>query len=72
ASDGRIPLAWIAAIQNTAAAALTMLSPARVAMGCALVGHRELARAVYRKAWLLGAAPLAALSVLAALFVIGS
>ncbi|MBN8938293.1 MAG: L-lactate permease [Rhizobiales bacterium] len=72
ASDGRIPLAWIAAIQNTAAAALTMLSPARVAMGCALVGHRELERAVYRKAWPLGAAPLVALSILAALFIIGS
>lgn len=71
AADGRIPLGWIAAIQNTAAAALTMLSPARVAMGCALVGHRELERVVYRKAWMLGAAPLLALSIVAACFVVG-
>ncbi|MGL4288443.1 MAG: L-lactate permease [Phreatobacter sp.] len=71
AADGRIPLVWIAAIQNTAAAALTMLSPVRVAMGCALIGHRELESAVYRHGWPLGAAPLILLSFAAALFVAG-
>ncbi|MBA2674523.1 L-lactate permease, partial [Ramlibacter sp.] len=61
AADGRIPLAWIAALQNSAAAALTMLSPARVATGCALAGQRDLEREVYRRAWPLGAAALAVL-----------
>lgn len=58
AADGRLPLLWVAAIQNTAAAALTMLSPARVSMGCALVGRKDLEPAVYAQAWHLGAAPL--------------
>jgi lactate permease len=52
---------WIAAIQNTAAAALTMLSPSRVAMGCAIAGVPHLERAVYFRAWPLGAVALAIL-----------
>jgi lactate permease len=66
--NGGIPRAWIAAIQNTAAAALTMLSPARVAMGCALVERKDLEREVYRQGWMLGATPLVILTLAAALF----
>lgn len=55
ASEAHLSVGWVAAIQNTAAAALTMLSPVRVAMGCALVGRPELEGAVYRQAWLFGA-----------------
>ena len=33
AASGVAPAAWIAALQNGASAALTMLSPARIAMG---------------------------------------
>lgn len=70
AADGRIPLAWIAALQNTAAAALTMLSPARVATGCALMGSRDLEREVYRQAWPLGAAALGVLLLCAAVLLV--
>lgn len=63
ASEARFPLPWAAAIQNTAAAGLTMLSPARVAMACALVGDQALERATYAKAWPLGVGALAALSL---------
>jgi len=65
ADDGSVPAPWIAALQNTAAAALTMLSPARVAMGCALAGQREMEREVYRRGWLLGAAALLVLTAAA-------
>ena len=51
------------------AAALTMLSPARVAMGCALVKQKELEAVVYRRAWPLGAVPLLILSGLAAIWI---
>ncbi len=61
-----ISLASIAALQNTAAAAMTMLSPARVAMGCALVGRADLELAVYRRAWPLGASALITLLCIAA------
>lgn len=54
-AGGGVGAPWIAALQNTAACALTMLSPARVAMGCALAGRREMERDVYRRAWPLGA-----------------
>lgn len=41
ASTTGVAAVWIAALQNTAAAALTMLSPARVAMGlCAAEAKR--------------------------------
>ncbi|MBR1217510.1 L-lactate permease [Bradyrhizobium sp. U87765 SZCCT0131] len=65
-----VPAIWIAALQNSAAAALTMLSPARIAMGCALVKQKELEAQVYRNSWGLGAAPLIALSALAAAWVL--
>ncbi|WP_197521031.1 L-lactate permease [Bradyrhizobium icense] len=45
---------WIAAIQNVGAAALTMLSPARVATCCVLAGVPHLERRVYAGAWPFG------------------
>jgi lactate permease len=63
-----LPVVWIAALQNSAAAALTMLSPARIAMGCALVKRSELEASVYRKAWPLGAVPLVVLTLLIAVW----
>ncbi|HEV7369277.1 L-lactate permease [Arenibaculum sp.] len=71
AAQSGLPLVQVAAIQNTAAAALTMLSPVRVAMGCALARQTDLEHAVYRRAWPLGAAPLLLLSMVAALLVLG-
>jgi lactate permease len=63
-------LLWVAAIQNTAAAALTMLSPARIAMGCALVGTPDLERSLYAQVWPLGAVAIAALSFAAAMLLL--
>ncbi|WP_315838295.1 hypothetical protein [Bradyrhizobium prioriisuperbiae] len=63
-------LPWLAAIQNTTSAALTMLSPVRVAVGCALVGKPNLERAAYLQAWPLGAVPLAVLATAAALLLV--
>lgn len=72
-ADGGVPAPWIAALQNTAACALTMLSPARVAMGCALAGGgRAMEREVYRRAWPLGAAALLVLTAVAVCFVFAS
>jgi lactate permease len=51
-------LPWLAASQNVAAAAATMLSPVRLAMGCALVGRPDLERPAYAHAWPLGVMPL--------------
>jgi lactate permease len=59
------PLVWAAARQNTAAAALTMLSPARLAMACALVGDRTLERPTYARAWPLALGAMLALSFVA-------
>jgi lactate permease len=59
--EAHLEIAWIAAIQNTAAAALTMLSPARVSMGCAIAGVPHLERSVYTRAWPFGAVALAIL-----------
>lgn len=70
ARDAALSLPWLGAIQNTAAAALTMLSPVRVAVGCALVGKPDLERTVYLRGWLLGAAPLAILVGAAALLLV--
>ncbi|MCP3471070.1 hypothetical protein NLM33_12110 [Bradyrhizobium sp. CCGUVB1N3] len=64
-AGSHVSLGSIAALQNTAAAAMTMLSPARVAMGCALVGRTDLELAVYRLAWPLAASALIALSCIA-------
>ncbi len=52
---------WVAAVQNTAAAALTMHSPARVAMGCTIAGVPHLERAVYARTWVFGGVALAIL-----------
>jgi lactate permease len=54
AAEASADVAWIAAIQNTTAAALTMLSPVRLAMACALAGCPGQERAVYARAWPLG------------------
>ena len=70
ARDAALSLPWLGAIQNVTAAALTMLSPVRVAVGCALVGRPDLERAVYVKAWPLGAVPLAILTAAAALLLV--
>ena len=70
ARDAALSLPWLGAIQNTAAAALTMLSPVRVAVGCALVGKPELERTVYARGWPLGAVPLAILAAAAALLLV--
>lgn len=53
-----LSLPWLAAVQCVSAGAGTMLSPVRVAMGCALVGQARGERAVYARAWPLGAAAL--------------
>jgi len=58
AAAGLADFGWLAAIQNTTASALTMLSPIRVAMGCAFLGRPELERPTYRAAWPLGVIPL--------------
>ncbi len=63
AQHGVSPL-WIAAIQNVAAAALTMLSPARVSMGCALTGEKKLEGQIYARAWSLGIVPILLLMLL--------
>lgn len=53
-----LPPLWIASVQNIAASALTMLSPVRVSMGCALVGDRRLEGQAYARAWVLGVVPV--------------
>ena len=68
-ASAAVPAVWIAALQNSAAAALTMLSPARIAMGCALVKEKDLETVVYRMGWPLGAVPLIILSLLASIWV---
>jgi lactate permease len=55
---GQLSLPWLAALQNVAAAALTMLSPVRVAVGCSLVGRVGLEQQLYSRAWPLGIVPL--------------
>jgi lactate permease len=58
AQAAHLSLPWLAAFQNVAAAAATMLSPVRLAMGCALVGRPDLERSAYAHAWPLGVIPL--------------
>ena len=70
AVENQLSIAWVAALQNTAAAALTMLSPVRVAMGCALAGSPHLERAVYAQAWPLGASPILVLTIAAGLLLV--
>lgn len=50
-----VNLPWLAAVQNTTACALTMLSPVRVGIGCTLGGKPRHEREVYGSAWALGA-----------------
>jgi lactate permease len=45
-----LSLPWLAALQNVATAALTMLCPVRVAVGCSLVGDIKLERCVLARA----------------------
>ncbi|WP_216856348.1 L-lactate permease, partial [Acidisphaera sp. S103] len=66
----QLSLPWLAAFQNVAAAAATMLSPVRLAMGCALVGRPDIERPAYGRAWPLGAVPLAILVAAAALLTV--
>jgi lactate permease len=70
AKEAFVSLPWLGAIQNTTSAALTMLSPVRVAVGCALVGEPKLERAVYLRAWPLGMAPLVILTAATALLLV--
>jgi lactate permease len=70
AQAAQTSLPWLAASQNVAAAAATMLSPVRLAMGCALVGRPDLERPVYARAWPLGVLPLILL-VLATILLTG-
>lgn len=50
---------WIAAIQNVTGSALSMLSPVRVMMGCAIAGVAPVTMGlVYRQAWVLGVIPV--------------
>jgi lactate permease len=60
-------IGWLAAVQNTAASAATMLSPIRVSMGCAWLGRPDLERQTYRAAWLLGVVPFLLMLLAAAL-----
>ena len=66
AEQYRISPLWVGALQNVAASALTMLSPVRVSMGCALAGDRALESRVYRQAWRLGAVPIVILTLICA------
>lgn len=50
--------AWIAAIQNSVTANLTMLSPIRVSMGAAILALSTSDAAIYRRAWPLALPPL--------------
>jgi lactate permease len=70
AAETQLSLPWLAALQNTAAAAATMLSPVRIAVGCALVGEPDLERAVYSRAWPLGLIPLLVLVAAAAVLLV--
>lgn len=60
-------ISWLAAVQNTAASAATMLSPIRVSMGCAWLGQPGMERSTYRTGWPLGVLPFLLLIVAAAL-----
>jgi lactate permease len=70
AAETHLSLPWLAALENTAAAAATMLSPVRIAVGCALVGKPDLEQAVYLRAWPLGVIPLIVLVAAAAFLLV--
>ena len=50
--------AWIAAVQNSVTANLTMLSPIRVSMGAAILALSTSDAVLYRRAWPLALPPL--------------
>jgi lactate permease len=50
---------WIAAVQTSVSANLSMLSPMRVSMGTAVLGLGAAEAALYRRAWPLALPPLA-------------
>jgi lactate permease len=56
-------LAWTAALQNVAGSTLTMLSPTRIATGCALLGLVGQDRAAYARTWIFGAVAVAVLLI---------
>lgn len=58
-----VNIAWAAAIQNVAGSTFTMLSPARIATGCALLGLTGQDRAAYGKTWPFAAVTLVILMV---------
>jgi lactate permease len=70
AQTTQVSLPWLAASQNVAAAAATVLSPIRLAMGCALVGRPDLERPVYARAWPLGVMPLTVLVLATVLLIL--
>ncbi len=63
ASHGQYDLGWIAALQNTTGSNFTMLSAARVAMGCSLLGNKVSEHAVYARGYLLGVAAILIMGV---------
>jgi lactate permease len=63
--------AWLAAIQNTVCANLSMLSPMRVSMGAAVLGFAGSEGMLYRKAWPLALPALIAGMVAVALMLLG-
>ncbi|GAB3075018.1 L-lactate permease [Bordetella muralis] len=59
AHAGNWSVEWIAAIQNVTGSALSMLSPVRIMMGCAIAALGAGATgAIYRRAWPLGFIPV--------------
>ena len=56
-----LPEGFLASVQNTTGSNLTLLSPMRVAMGCALAGAAITERDVYARAWPVGAFVLVAM-----------
>ena len=49
-----LPEGFLAGVQNTTGSNFTLLSPMRVAMGCALAGAAITERDVYARAWPVG------------------
>lgn len=72
AQGAHLSLPWLASLQNVGAAALTMISPIRVAVGCSLVGDIKLEQRLYARAWPLGAIPLVILLAAAAALIVCS
>lgn len=56
-----LPEGFLAGVQNTTGSNFTLLSPMRVAMGCALAGAAITERDVYARAWPVGAFALLAM-----------